>query len=63
MYLLNFKWMQNLLTFIAAISVKTKDTITINVAITLLDANIFLNWLNGPIRKQVLAIEMMFPNV
>lgn len=33
------------------------------VATILVDANIFLNWLKGPIKKHVLAIETMLPNV
>lgn len=41
-------------TTIAATNVKINDPITINVATKRVDANIFLNCLNGPIRKQVL---------
>lgn len=41
-------------TTMAAIKVITIDTSTMQVAIMRVDENIFLIWLTGPIRKQVL---------
>jgi UDP-N-acetylmuramyl tripeptide synthase len=46
-------------TLIAAINVKTKDASTTQVAMALVGANIFLIWLNGPIRKQVLKYVLV----
>lgn len=43
-----------LLTCKAANNVKPIEINTNIVAITLVDANIFLSWLNGPIKKHVL---------
>lgn len=41
-------------TPMAATKVNINDMITIIVAIIRVEANIFCNWLNGPIRKHVL---------
>lgn len=42
-------------------SVNTKNVRAAIVAITLVELNIFLSCLTGPMRKQVLAIEVMLP--
>lgn len=47
----------------AAIRENTIITKTKMVAIIRVGANIFLNWFMGPIKKQVLIIDIMFPMV
>jgi hypothetical protein len=47
----------------AASRVKMKETTTRIVAIALVEANIFLIWLTGPIKKHVLAIDKILPRV
>lgn len=54
---------KQILTQSAEINVKTKETITKIVAMYLFDANIFLTWLTGPMRKQVLSNDVTFPRV
>lgn len=51
------------LTCNAASKVRTNETITKMVAMSLVDANIFCICLNGPMRKHVLRSDMTFPNV
>jgi hypothetical protein len=51
------------LTKSAASRVKMKETTTRIVAIALVEANIFLIWLTGPIKKHVLAIDKILPRV
>lgn len=43
-------------TKIAEINVKINEMITMQVAMTLVDENIFFNWFRGPIKKHVLQI-------
>lgn len=47
----------------AANKVNANERNTTMVAISLVVANIFFICLNGPIKKQVLAIDTIFPNV
>lgn len=51
------------LTFSAEIKVNIIETSTKMVATSLVGANIFWICFTGPIRKQVLSIDVIFPNV